>query len=121
MCPSINIGIHLDGAGPTGSQLWALAGSNGRTTHLTSRISSDAPNAIPMDTAPGDVTIHYSCTAHAGPPPVGEATRRTLYLPFYGPDTLRLLGRFESFEQILPEYGTGRMPDFYDEADKARA
>src|SRR6185312_6565951 len=29
MCPSINIGIHLDAAGPQSSQLWAMAGTNG--------------------------------------------------------------------------------------------
>lgn len=119
MCPSINIGIHLDSAGPTGSQLWALAGSNGKVTHSPGKITVDEPNAIPMDTKPGDVTIHYSCTTHAGPPPVGEGTRRTVYLPFYGPDTLRLLGRFEAFEQVLPGYGTGDQPSFFDVADQA--
>lgn len=119
MCPSINIGIHLDSAGPSGSQLWALAGSNGKVTHNPGYIQPDEPNAIPMDTQPGDVTIHYSCTLHAGPPPVGKGTRRTVYLPFYGPDTLRLLGRFEAFEQVLSGYGTGTQPDFYDMAEKA--
>jgi hypothetical protein len=119
MCPSINIGIHLDSAGPSGSQLWALAGSNGKVTHNPGQVRLDDPNAIPMDTRPGDVTIHYSCSLHAGPPPVGEGTRRTVYLPFYGPDTLRLLGRFEAFEQVLSGYGTGAMPDFFDEAEKA--
>lgn len=119
MCPSINVGIHLDSAGPTGSQLWALAGSNGKVTHNPGKLRLDEPNAIPMDTQPGDVTIHYSCTTHAGPPPVGEGTRRTVYLPFYGPDTLRLLGRFEAFEQILPGYGTGDQPSFTEMAHKA--
>jgi hypothetical protein len=111
MCPSINIGIHLDDAGPTGSQLWALAGSHGKVNHDSGKIRLDEPNAIPMDARPGDVTIHYSCIAHAGPPPVGKGTRRTVYLPFYSPDTLRLLGRFEAFEQVLPGYGTGAMPN----------
>ncbi|MEB3069218.1 phytanoyl-CoA dioxygenase family protein [[Mycobacterium] vasticus] len=121
MCPSINIGIHLDPAGPTGSQLWALAGSHDKVTHNPREIRLDDANVIPMDTQPGDVTIHYSCIMHAGPPPVGAGTRRTFYLPFYGPDTLRLLGRFEAFEQVIPGYGTGNLPDFYDEAAKARA
>jgi hypothetical protein len=119
MCPSINIGIHLDTAGASGSQLWALAGSNDKVTHSPGKITLDEPHAIALDTQPGDVTIHYSCTTHAGPPPVGEGTRRTVYLPFYGPDTLRLLGRFEAFEQILPGYGTDSQPSFYTMAEAA--
>ena len=47
---------------------------------------------------------------HAGPPPTGPNQRRTLYLPFYTPETLRLLGRFQSFEQVLPGYGSGDIP-----------
>lgn len=110
MCPSINIGIHLDAAGPRSSQLWALAGSNGRSVHHRTLMGADCPNAVPLDTDPGDVTIHYSCSMHAGPPPVGPNQRRTLYLPFYGPETLRLLGPHQSFEQILPGFGTGKIP-----------
>lgn len=122
MCPSINIGIHLDAAGPHGSQLWALAGSNGRTTTNTEDIRLDHPRAIPLDTQSGDVSIHYSCTLHAGPPPVGPDQRRTLYLPFYGPDTLELLGhRFASFEQVLPNFGSGDIPSFYDSVEEARS
>lgn len=121
MCPSINIGIHLDAAGPTGSQLWALAGSNGKVTHSPGGLQTDAPNAIPMNTQPGDITIHYSCTTHAGPPPVGEGRRRTVYLPFYGRDTLTLLGRFEAFEQVLPGYGTGATPTMDQMVEQAKS
>jgi len=110
MCPSINIGIHLDAAGPQSSQLWAIAGTNGRSVHHATSMGADAPNAVPLDTCPGDVTIHYSCSMHAGPPPTGPNQRRTLYLPFYSPDTLRLLGPFQSFEQVLPGYGSGNIP-----------
>ena len=110
MCPSINIGIHLDAAGPESSQLWAMAGTHGRTVHHRTAMGMDCACAIPLDTEPGDITIHYSCSMHAGPPPVGPNQRRTLYLPFYGPETLRLLGPYQSFEQILPGFGTGKIP-----------
>lgn len=119
MCPSINIGIHLDRAGPNSSRLWMLAGTNGRVAHGAAKsASTDSPRAIALDTEPGDVSIHYSCTLHAGPPPTGNESRRTLYLPFYSPETLRLLGRFQSFEQILPGYGTGDIPSLYDVAEQ---
>lgn len=121
MCPSINIGIHLDAAGPQSSQLWAMAGTQGRTVHHRTLMGADCPNAVPLDTDPGDVTIHYSCAMHAGPPPVGPNARRTLYLPFYGRDTLRLLGPYQSFEQILPGFGTGRIPSLDEVARKQGA
>lgn len=119
MCPSINVGLHLDSAGPDSSQLWALAGSHGKVCHSSRQLTLQEPNAVALDTEPGDVTIHYSCVMHAGPPPVGPNPRRTLYLPFYGPDTLKLLGRFEAFEQVIPGYGTGNNPDFNTSARKA--
>lgn len=119
MCPSINIGIHLDPAGPGGSQLWAMAGSNGKVAHSLGGEETNEPTAIAMNTQPGDVTIHYSCTTHAGPPPVGKGRRRTVYLPFYGPNTLKLLGRFEAFEQVLPGYGTGAAPSLSKVAEEA--
>ncbi|UVE17447.1 phytanoyl-CoA dioxygenase family protein [Pseudomonas sp. LS44] len=109
-CPSINVGIHLDAANPESSQLWVLAGSHGRGVHHSTAIGVESPKAIPLDTEPGDITIHYSCVKHAGPPPTGPNVRRTLYLPFYSPDTLKLLGRFQSFEQILPGFGSGHIP-----------
>lgn len=121
MCPSINIGIHLDAAGPDSSQLWAMAGTNGRTVHHRTAMASDCPSAIPLDTDPGDITIHYSCSMHAGPPPVGPNQRRTLYLPFYGPETLKLLGPYQSFEQILPGFGTGQIPSLDEVARKQGA
>jgi hypothetical protein len=121
MCPSINIGIHLDAAGPGSSQLWAMAGTNGRTVHHHTAMGANCPNAIPLDTDPGDITIHYSCSMHAGPPPVGPNQRRTLYLPFYGPETLRLLGPYQSFEQILPGFGTGKIPSLDEVARKQGA
>jgi len=47
---------------------------------------------------------------HAGPPPTGDNGRRTLYLPFYAPATLRLFGRYQGFQQLLPGFGTGEIP-----------
>lgn len=118
MCPSINIGIHLDAAGPHSSQLWAMAGTNGKLTHASlNRLLADAPNAVPLDTQPGDVSIHFSCTNHAGPPPAGRDGRRTLYFPFYPEDTLKLLGRFEAFEQIQAGYETGKLASLKTTAD----
>lgn len=113
MCPSINIGIQLDAANASSSQLWVLPGSQGTAPH------SFLPNlaGVALETEPGDVTIHYSCALHAAPQPTGPNGRRTAYLPFYDSRTLELLGRFESFEQIIPGYGTGVMPSLNEVAD----
>lgn len=110
-CPAVNIGIHLDGSGEDRSRLWALAGSRGRSIHdALNQRGVDMKNAIPLDTEPGDVTVHFTCLLHAGPPPSGNGGRRSLYLPFYAPETLRLLGPYQGFQQILPGFGTGSIP-----------
>ena len=59
-CPAVNIGIHLDGAGEGSSRLWALAGSRGRSIHdALNKRGVDMKNAVPLDTQPGDVTVHF--------------------------------------------------------------
>lgn len=116
MCPSINIGIQLEPANAQGSRLWVMAGTTGKSIHHAGRIDETTPNTLPLTADPGDVVIHYSCTLHAGPPPTGPNPRMTLYLPFYGRDTLKLLGRFQAFEQILPGYGSGDIPSLFDVA-----
>lgn len=117
MCPSINIGIQLDAANADSSQLWVLPGSQGTAPH--SFLPDDVP-AVALETEPGDATIHYSCALHAAPQPTGSNGRRTVYLPFYGEKTLQLLGRFESFEQVIPAYGTGAMPNLFDVEETLR-
>lgn len=119
MCPSINLGIQLDSGNADASQLWVLAGSQGTVGRSKYDIEErDGWPAIALETEPGDVTIHYSCALHAGPPPTGPNGRRTVYLPFYDEKTLSLLGRFQSFEQIIPGYGTGDLPSLDDVASK---
>jgi hypothetical protein len=115
-CPAINIGIHIDAAGPDSSQLFALAGSQRRSIHDHFKRGLDWRNAVPMDTNAGDMTIHFTCMQHAGPPPTGNNGRRTLYLPFYTPETLRLFGRYQGFQQLLPGFGTGEIPSVTDVA-----
>lgn len=61
------------------------------------------------------------CTGVVGDPVdrVAEASDVFEDLPFYGPETLTLLGRFQSFEQVLPGYGTGDTPDYFEMAKDA--
>lgn len=115
-----SIGTRTPGLMPNCS-VEAAVRPNGRSVHHRTLLGADCPNAVPLDTELGDVTIHYSCSMHAGPPPVGPNQRRTLYLPFYGPDTLRLLGPHQSFEQILPGFGTGKIPSLDEVARKQGA
>lgn len=117
MCPSVNLGIQIEPGNADGSQLWVLAGSQGTVGRSNYEAEErEGWPAIALETEPGDVTIHYSCALHAGPPPTGPNGRSTLYLPFYDEKTLSLLGRFQAFEQIIPGYGTGDLPSLDDVA-----
>lgn len=117
-CPSVNVGIHLTDANEDGSRLWVMAGTTGKAFHSAAKIDPNDPHILPLNTEAGDVTLHYSCTLHAGPPPTGANQRRTVYLPFYRPETLELLDRFEAFQEILPGYQEGTIPYAQDVAEE---
>ena len=53
--------------------------------NVPSQMTPDRYPIVTLETEPGDATVHYGCGLHAGPPPTGDAPRRTLYLQHYGP------------------------------------
>jgi hypothetical protein len=80
MCPTLNLGIQLDAASAESGRLHFLAGSHRGSCHR-SAIAEWAAAAI--DTAPGDLTVHFGDVLHAAPPPTGRGPgRRALYLTF---------------------------------------
>ena len=54
---------------------------------------------------------HYGCGLHAGPSPTGPARRRTLYLQHYNPAAFDLIGPMQGYNQIMPGYGEGDIPN----------
>lgn len=102
-CPRIQVGIQLDAATPESSQLFFLAGSHGHGTHdqFTEAEWSNYP-IVTFSTEPGDVTVHSGCILHAAPKANGPLRRRTIYTRFINPMSHDLLGRFETFDQVIP-------------------
>lgn len=111
-CPCVLVGIQVDAAGPASSQLHMMAGSWGKAYHnVPSQITSDRYPLVPIVAEPGDATVHFGCGLHAGPPPTGPDRRRTIYIQHYSPRASDLIGRHQGYNQIMPGYGVGDIPN----------
>ena len=111
-CPCVLVGIQVDAAGPASSQLHMMAGSWGKAYHnVPSQITPDRYPLVPIVAEPGDATVHFGCGLHAGPPPTGPDRRRTIYVQHYSPRASDLIGRHQGYNQIMPGYGVGDIPN----------
>jgi hypothetical protein len=118
-CPCVLVGIQIDAAGPRSSQLHMMAGSWGKAYHnVPSQITPDRYPLVPIVADPGDATVHFGCGLHAGPPPTGPNRRRTLYLQHYSPRTSELIGHHQGYNQIMPGYGVGDIPNIDEMRDR---
>ena len=109
-CPCVLVGIQIDGANPTSSQLQMIAGSWGKAYHnRPDEMTADRYPIITLETEPGDATVHYGCGLHAGPPPTGPGKRRTIYIQHYSPRAFDFIGPFQGYNQIMPGYGNGEI------------
>lgn len=111
-CPCVLVGVQLAAANSGSSQLHVMAGSWGKAYHNRPEdITEDRYPLVAIEAEPGDATVHYGCGLHAGPPPTGAAPRRTLYLQHYHPRTFDLIGPYQGYNQIMPGYGEGEIPN----------
>ena len=111
-CPCVLVGIQVDAAGPRSSQLHMMAGSWGKAYHnVPSQITPDRYPLVPIVADPGDATVHFGCGLHAGPPPTGPDRRRTIYVQHYSPRAADLIGHHQGYNQIMPGYGVGDIPN----------
>ena len=109
-CPCVLVGVQLDGMGRRSSQLEMIAGSYGKAYHnVPAHMTPDRYPIVPLETEPGDATVHYGCGLHGGPPPTGPDPRRTLYVQHYGPGAFDLIGPYQGYNQIMPGYGEGEI------------
>ncbi len=111
-CPSVLVGIQLDAANAGSSQLHVVAGTWGRIAHnVPGRFTPETHPIVAIETEPGDATVHFGCGLHAGPAPTGAKPRRTLYVQHYGPRAAELIGPYQGYNQIMPGYGEGDIPN----------
>lgn len=111
-CPTAQVGIQIDAANAASSQLVMLAGSAGKIAHdrPTPQQLARLP-IVALETEPGDATVHLTCGLHAGPEPTGPNPRRTLYIPAYNPRTCELIGPLQGYQQVIPGWGGGEIPN----------
>ncbi|MDX1511906.1 MAG: phytanoyl-CoA dioxygenase family protein [Nitriliruptorales bacterium] len=106
MCPSIGIGIQLTGASAEASQFVGIAGSHGTSAHpLMTEEQLEGMPLVPIDTDPGDVTLHICDVIHASPPPAGAGGRRTLYLTWFPPTMWDAIGPGEAANDMVMNRG----------------
>jgi len=118
-CPCVLVGVQVDAAGPSSSQLHMMAGSWGKAYHnVPARITPDRYPLVAIEAEPGDATVHYGCGLHAGPPPTGPNRRRTIYLQHYSPGAKDLIGPYQGYNQIMPGYGVGDIPNIDEMREK---
>ncbi|MEE3326640.1 MAG: phytanoyl-CoA dioxygenase family protein [Myxococcota bacterium] len=120
-CPCVLVGVQLEAANARSSQLHVMAGSWGKACH--NRPEDITPERYPLvaiEAEPGDATVHFGCGLHAGPMPTGDASRRTLYVQHYHPRAFDLIGAYQGYNQIMPGYGQGDIPNIVEMQDQAK-
>ena len=110
--PCVLVGVQLDAMSEASSQLHMMAGSWGKAYHnVPDHITPERYPLVAIRTEPGDATVHYGCGLHSGPAPTGPDRRRTLYLQHYSPRAAELIGPYQGYNQIMPGYGEGDIPN----------
>jgi hypothetical protein len=119
-CPCVLVGVQLDAAGAESSQLHFAAGSWGKAYHnIPGEFTPDRYPLVAVVAEAGDATVHFGCGLHAGPPPTGPNPRRTLYVQHYSPATFDLIGPYQGYNQIMPGYGKGDIPNIDEMREKS--
>ena len=99
-----------------------MAGSWGKAYHnVPSQITPERYPLVAIETQPGDATVHYGCGLHAGPAPTGPNRRRTIYVQHYQPKTFELIGAYQGYNQIMPGYGEGDIPNIDEMQNEIRS
>jgi hypothetical protein len=107
-CPSVSIGIHFDGMGPDGSQLYMMPGSWGKAAHQQ-WTNEQLAASVALQAGPCDATVHFGCNLHAGFSPTGPKPRRSLYIAFYNPRVFDVIGPHQGYQDQIPGWGNGEV------------
>lgn len=109
-CPCVLVGIQLDDANESSSQLHMMPGTWGKAFHGTaSKQAAEHATVVPLRTQRGDATVHIGCGLHAGPAPTGPQSRRTIYVQHYSPRVFDLIEPYSGYNELIPGYGRGQV------------
>jgi hypothetical protein len=121
-CPTLLASIYLTDATPETGELMMLPGSR-TTTFNAHAIASDALTVAHFAARPGDVSLHYSDTVHAAPPPTRadlDGYRVSAVVGFSRPDARHHRGE-ASYNQVLHQREDGQIEHIEKVAGRVRS
>ena len=108
MCPTLIVSVYLTDATPETGDLRMLPGS--REASFNAHVSR-VVGGVAFRARPGDVSVHYSDTVHAAPPPAGrglDAYRISAVIGFARPGMAHHRGE-PSYNEVLHQRADGQI------------
>ncbi len=112
-CPTLAVSIYLTEATPETGELAMLPGSQHAAVNAHDASFDFAANAAHFHARPGDVSLHFSDTMHAAPPPTGQDRDRyriSAVLTFGRPEARHHRGE-KSYNDVLHQRADGQIED----------
>lgn len=121
MCPVLIASVFLTEASPESGELAMVPGSRWAALNAHDPIRSRRLPSAHFHALPGDVSLHYSDTVHAAPPPAaGRAGYRvSAVIGFARPDAHHHRGE-RSYNDVLHERSDGQVEHLADVAARMR-
>ena len=111
MCPILVISVYLTEATPESGELAMLPGSHRAAFNAHDKGWDPMVHAAHFSARPGDVSLHYSDTVHAAPPPTDperECYRISAVISFARPDARHHRGE-GSYNDVLHQRADGQI------------
>ena len=120
MCPTLVVSVYLTEASPENGELTMLPGSKDAAFNAHDPNQRGALRSAHFHARPGDVSLHYSDTVHAAPPPTARGRTRyrvSAVLTFARPDARHHRGR-QSYNDVLHQRADGQVEHLVDVAKR---
>lgn len=111
MCPIVVVSVFLTAASPETGELAMLPGSHAASFNAHDRRGDPGLHAAHFRARPGDVSLHYSDTVHAAPPPTDvhrDSYRISAIVDFAAPAARHHRGE-RSYNAVLHQRADGQI------------
>lgn len=120
MCPTLVASVYLTEASPESGELCMLPGSKNAAFNAHDPVPRGDLRSAHFHALPGDVSLHYSDTVHAAPPPTARGRtnyRTSAVLTFARPDAYHHRGQ-ASYNDVLHQRADGQVEHLVDVAKR---